>query len=325
MPLLIQMLICLSPLIPLGFLAYGVIQFDKALNKKRIIREAQVQFKGIGDWLPKELAKALKKVGVAKNDINDFLMAYKKMLNITCGYFIFWLIYIIGIVFRIFYAFHYQINELLPQQFGGVIGSIIMSILITYWFLLTPIFEIFHYYKLAEWGYSIWVFLMKAIDIISVKIKSIFRYICEFILSFIALYVYVRLYTMIFIGIGVKITFWLSLGLLMIYQYILLQLFSWLIKKLILFAYKKNPIFQFLIKYTKEEFLYVLLKNCTYLSMVIIYASAVDSDKTGTPMAGAIGILFLLDVFFVAERDLQRRIGSSEGKTNDQSNNKHSM
>lgn len=76
-------------------------------------------------------------------------------------------------------------------------------------------------------------------------------------------------------------------------------------------------------KYTKDEFLYLFLKNCTYLSMVIIYAHAVVTDKTESPVVSAIAVLFLFDGFFVTAKDLKKRLDSSEDKTNDRLNDTH--
>ena len=42
--------------------------------------------------------------------------------------------------------------------------------------------------------------------------------------------------------------------------------------------------------------------------MVFVYAIATDSKKADTPVAAAIGILFLIDTFFTQEKAIQEKI-----------------
>ena len=59
------------------------------------------------------------------------------------------------------------------------------------------------------------------------------------------------------------------------------------------------------------EIIYLIFKNCTYLSMVFVYAVAVGRDKSGMPLAAAIGVLFLVDTFFAQEKAIQEKIKKS--------------
>ena len=42
--------------------------------------------------------------------------------------------------------------------------------------------------------------------------------------------------------------------------------------------------------------------------MVFVYAVSVGMDKSGTPLVGAIGVLFLVDTFFAQENAIQEKI-----------------
>ena len=128
---------------------------------------------------------------IVKRFIDEVLKAYQKLLLAFCVYVLFWILYLTGIVVRIVWLFnnHYELLE--PQEHGCVIGSILMSILILYWFLLTPIFDFFHWKKLSELGYITWKFLQDMSNIIVEWFKQIIKYICELIVSFFPMYGYI--------------------------------------------------------------------------------------------------------------------------------------
>ena len=183
-----------------------------------------------------------------------------------------------------------------------------MSILILYWFLLTPIFDFFHWKKLSELGYITWKFLQDKSNIIVECFKQIVKYICELLVSFFPMCGYIILVKKILVLAQIDLTFWLALLILMLYQYMLLKLVSNIVKWIIIFITKKIHKLQCFEKYVKGEIMYLILKNCTYLSMVFVYAVSVGMDKSGTPLAGAIGVLFLVDTFFAQENAIQEKI-----------------
>lgn len=69
-------------------------------------------------------------------------------------------------------------------------------------------------------------------------------------------------------------------------------------------------------RYTDKSLIYPVLKNCTYLILVLVYALAIDAGPNGGTVAGATGILFLIDTFW--DKDIE--IGK---KLNDNSENRH--
>lgn len=308
----IQIFIAICPIVPLFYFATKVYRFCNVLNKRRCLREKHISFKGIKDFFPKRIRQELESdSSIVKRFIDEVLEAYQKLLLAFCVYILFWILYFTGIVVRIVWLFNNHYALLDPQEHGCLIGSVLMSILILYWFLLTPILDFFHWKKLSNLGYITWKFLLDMLEIIVEWFKQIIKYICEIMVSFFPMYVYIILVNKILLCAQIKLTFWIDLLILMLYQYMLLKLFSNIIKWIIMFITKKIHKLQCFEKYVKGEIIYLIFKNCTYLSMVFVYAVAVGRDKSGMPLAAAIGVLFLVDTFFAQEKAIQEKIKKS--------------
>lgn len=308
----IQIFIAICPIVPLFYFATKVYRFCNVLNKRRCIREKHISFKGIKDFFPKRIRQELESdSSIVKRFIDEVLEAYQKLLLAICVYILFWILYFTGIVVRIVWLFNNHYALLAPQEYGCVIGSVLMSILILYWFLLTPIFDFFHWKKLSNLGYITWKFLLDLLEIIVEWFKQIIKYICEIVVSLFLMCLYIFLVNKILLSAQIKLTFWIDLLILMLYQYMILKLFSNIIKWIIMIITKIIHKLQFFEKYVKGEIIYLILKNCTYLSMVFVYAVAVGRDKSGMPLAAAIGVLFLVDTFFAQEKAIQEKIKKS--------------
>ena len=309
MSVFIQIIIAICPVAPLLYLAMEVYGFSNALDKRRCIREKNITFKRIKDFFPKNIRRELENdSGMVKECIDEVLKAYQKLLLASCIYVLFWILYLIGIVVRIIWLFNNHYKSLEPQEYGGAVGSIIMSILVLYWFLLTPIFEFFHWNKLSELGYYTWKSLQNMPNKIVELFKRIVKYTCELILSFFPMYGYIILIKKLLAFAQIELTFGLALLILMLYQYMLLKLVSNILEGIIKFIIKKIHKLQCFEKYVKGEIMYLILKNCTYLSMVFVYAVSVGMDNSGTSLAEAIGVLFLFDTFFAQENVIQEKI-----------------
>lgn len=237
----IQIFIAICPIVPLFYFATKVYRFCNVLNKRRCIREKHISFKGIKDFFPKRIRQELESdSSIVKRFIDEVLEAYQKLLLAFCVYILFWILYFTGIVVRIVWLFNNHYALLDPQEHGCLIGSVLMSILILYWFLLTPIFDFFHWKKLSNLGYITWKFLLDMLEIIVEWFKQIIKYICEIMVSFFPMYVYIILVNKILLCAQIKLTFWIDLLILMLYQYMLLKLFSNIIKWIIMFITKKS-------------------------------------------------------------------------------------
>lgn len=306
---IVQLLIALCPIIPLACIAIRAHQFYVTLNKRRTIREKQIYFNKLTDFFPKKLKQKLEREhDIVKRFVKEIMQAYRKLLFSLCIYIVFWFIYIFILVIRIISVFNNYYEFLEPRKYGCVIGSILMSILILYWLLLTPIFELFHRNKSVNRSRQTWCILKKATEKIQELFMQIAKYLCEIGCSLFSLCAYICALKKLFIFIEVKMTFWIALLFLLLYQYMVLRIFSGILQKIIKLIMKKSNNLHFLKKYTENQILYSLFKNCTYLSMVLMYAVATDSDKAATPIAAAIGILFLIDTFFSEEKAIQEKI-----------------
>lgn len=308
----IQIIIAIYPIGVLFYFATKVYRFCNILNKRRGIREKNISFRGVKDFFPKNIRKKLERdSSIVKRFIDEVLDAYKKLLLAFCVYVLFWISYLIVMAVRIAWLFNKHYESLKPQEYGYVIGSILMSVLILYWFILTPVFDFFHWKILSELGYITWNFLQDMLNRIAEWLKKIIKYMCELIVSFVPMYGYIILVERILVFTKIDLTLWLALLILMLYQYILLKIVSKIVQWIIKFITKKNHKLQCFERYAKDEIMYLILKNCTYLSMVLVYAVSVGMDKSGTPLAGAIGVLFLIDTFFAQEGVIQKRIKKS--------------
>ena len=303
---IVQIFIVLCPLILLFYFGVEIYKFDRIINKRRIIREKQLQFERIGDFLPRKIKKQLEKdPRIIKRFVNEIMKAYTKVLFAIGVYITFWILYLIGIIIRIIWLFNDHYSGQSPKEYGGIIGSIIMSALMVYWFLLMPIFEFFHLRKSYELGYTIWRFFRYVLNEL---IIPVFKYSMEFIVSFLMLYGYTFLVKKFLQYFYFEMTFIIALTTLMLYQYGILKALSQILKVILQKISLKFEGGKNIQKYTKHNIIYLILKNATYLSMVVIYAIAVYLDKAEVPMASAIGVLFLIDTFFAQEKAIQEKI-----------------
>ena len=301
----IQLMISMFPIVPLIYFSFHVNRFWNVLKKGSCIKEKNMSFNGIKDFSPKKIRRELESdSSIEKKIIDETIKAYQNVLLAFCIYISFWILYLILIVVRIVWLCnHYRLLN--PQEGGSVSASIVMSVLVSYWLFLTPIFELFNLNKLSNLGYITWKFLQDILDKCQKKFHSIIKYFCQILVSFILMYVYIFFVKKVLNSVQIKINFWNALIILMLYQYMILKLLSNII---IFIAIKINKI-QYLERYADDNILYLFLKNSTYLSMVLVYATAVDEGKAEAPFIAAIGILFLIDTFFDKEKEIQEKIG----------------
>ena len=308
-----QLLVDLLPFLPLFYLVSRLNKFSKILYERDNIREKNISFKKIKDLLPKSIRQELEDEPSIENEcVNELLKAYEKLLVAVGVYVIFWIVYFIGIVIRIVFVFNKHYDTLKPKEYGALIGSILMSFILFYCFFLTPVFETLKINRLSKLGYNVWKAFQYMLGTTVKWFKKINKYICELVISFLPMYIYISLIKKV-LGLDyIKTPFWMALLILMIYQYILLKIVSIIIKRIISIIIKKTNKFRCLERYVKGEILYLILKNCTYLSMVFVYAVSVDMQKSGSPLAAAIGVLFLVDTFFLQENDIQDKMDKSD-------------
>lgn len=97
----------------------------------------------------------------------------------------------------------------------------------------------------------------------------------------------------------------------MLYMYIILKYVGYIFEKIAYTLSKKFVKLNFLQKYIGGETIYLIIKNCTYFSMVVVYTIYSDKDGLMKVIAAAMGVLFLIDTFFDKEKAIQNKIGTS--------------
>ncbi len=75
----------------------------------------------------------------------------------------------------------------------------------------------------------------------------------------------------------------------------------------------KIPKMKCLKKYSDSKLICLMLKNSTYLSMVVIYAMALNMNKSEIPLIEAMSVLFLIDTFFAQKNVIQEKMNSNLG------------
>lgn len=302
--------VSLLPLFPLLLMVIQISNFQK-VYRKRVIREVPIVYSNIKSFFPRNIGKCLdndKKV--APKDSKNFILAYRKIFRSVCFYGLFWILYLAYIGYRIYLICIGRYAMLEPKNQGAIIGSVVMSILISYWLLFVPIFEYFKLTKWAHLGYIIWDIIQKFIDKTTSLAELCFKYFFEIAISYAMLYYYIIGVKLCLYYLEISASLWVMLALLIIYQYIILRLISFLLYQLF-----RRIKFSELKKY-KKNIILKIVRNCTYLCMVIIYAYSVYKNVDSTPLPAATGILFLIDTFLEKNSEINNILKSDNQKYN---------
>ena len=311
MVFIIQLIINTCPILPMVYLAYRVYKFNTIIKKRSSTRNKQLSLNRLKDFFPKNLERQLKNDHkIVNSHVTELINRYKQLLISLLCYVLFWLVYVTFIVIRIFWIFRGYYSSLNSSEFGCVIGSVLMSILTVYWLLLIPLFKILHFNKMANFGYKIWRLLQENILL---YFQIAVKYTIELGISLFLLTYYIKIFKCLYKSINLEFEFWLALVTLILYQYMVLKIFSAIISKCFrFFVQKYKKIGVFVKRYTSNDMLYASMKNCTYLSMLLIYAMAVKVDKLSAPIVAAIGVLFLLDTFLEKEKDIIEKVENNK-------------
>lgn len=314
MVFIIQLIINVCPILPMVYLVYMVDKFNIITKKRSSTRNKQLLLNRLEDFFPQNLERQLKNDHkIVNRHVTELIKRYNQLLISLLCYVLFWLGYVVFIVMRIFWIFRGHYSSLNDSEFGCVIASVLMSILTVYWLLLTPLFKILHFNKMANFGYKTWRLLQDGASKILLYFQIAVKYIVELVMSLFLLTCYINFFKYLYKSIDLKFEFWLALVTLILYQYMVLKIFSAIISKCFGFFMKKcKKIDAFVKKYTSNDILYASMKNCTYLSMILIYAMALKLDKSSTPIVSAIGVLFLLDTFLEKENDIIEKVENNK-------------
>lgn len=307
------LLVDFIPFFPLILLAVYASKFNNIINEKSVVYKTKIEFKNLRDFFPKNVKRSLEKNNkIKKCIVKKVASAYKNLFIIIVIYFVFWLAYIIEIIFQIVMIITGGYSDLQSIEFGYVLGSVLMSILVLYWLLLTPIFEYFNLKKLSEMSYKSWEFFHVVTSKFVKWSSIIFKYGVEFFVSLILVAIYLDFVKKLLAYFNVQMIFWIAFSILMLYHYLVLRLLSWIIKKSLIRVLLINEGWTLFKRYIKGDVIYLILKNATYFSMVVIYAYSVEKNQTDLPIAGALGVLFLFDTFIMQEKEIHKKLEEEE-------------
>ena len=295
-----QMIIIISPILVSIYFAYKVYDLYVILDEEGLTGKNELKFNSWKDFLLKNVLFQLK---VKEEIINKVIQAYKKLIFSIIIYIVWGIGYFLKIIFDISGLFSNYHNITDSTEFGAIIGIIISSIFIFIQLFLIPLLKFLNLkkaYNLIEVAYSnLFKLSDKIIKFIKWQLFIVFCTITSFFLiSLIKNLISNSKY------IQIEMNFFNSLIFLIFYQYILLRIFSWILKLIIIKVKRKKTI----LSYYQGNTLYSILKNSTYVSMIFVTAIAQVTDKTGTPMAQAIGILFLIDTYFTNLENIRLQI-----------------
>ena len=310
MTFILPIIFVLLPFMPMIYLVYCVQKLDNFINTKKVIRDMEISFVKLKDILPKQVEAKLKKNAKIVDSLRrKVIKKYKRCFCAFLIYYFFGVVYITGIIVAIFLMYNGFFAKTNSVEFGMIIGCVPMCILVAYWFFLMPIFKYFKLKIMEDIGYILWSFLRKLTNKIVDYLKSAITYLVGLVISCFTLYYYTYLVKLMFDNFKIGMNLWLVLIAFMLYQYMILHILACVVFVVMKWLTKKMSIInKYIEKYCDIEVLYGLIKNGTYLSMVIVYAIALEADKANTPIAAAIGILFLFDSFVMQDNSIRNSI-----------------
>lgn len=306
----------LSMLFLIFFLEHCV-NFYKELVEN--VGKGKVLITKLADFLPRRIEQKLQEKSRLKQvTIDKLLKSYKRLCIAFSGYVLANLIHIACIIKGIMQVIDYL--SMNPSETMDLIISLIcLNIILSYLLFIVPVIKIFCGRGFIEEIKS------NISDFADQVIFNIFM--C--VLSFIFLCVWISHMETFVEKCKIELTLWSELGILIIYQYLLLIPISYIVHLIILALDKAlcwvrkatrkmnsiQKILAFLVRriafckqYTEHNQIYPVLKNCTYFVFVLVYTFAIGIGDNGETVAGALGVLFLIDTFFSQEKAITKEV-----------------
>lgn len=320
---LCQIVLVAGIIIPLFWLSKWFISFYDELIKN--VGKDKVFIMHLADFYPRRIRRQLQEAHILrkkKETIEHLLKSYRWLLVAVTVYIAYNLVHITYTLYRIVQVIKNYSSIKDTGEFDFTICVICFSIVSFYCFLIAPIIKIlFGADTFEKRKNDIFEFFKRiAFDIVVCILSFIF---CKLWIVWAEAFVTDR---------GIKETIlWIELAILMLYQYLILFLISGVIhlsifiidiklNKVLSKKNKRNGFVNASVSYCKryadKSLIYPALKNCTYLILVLVYALAIDAGPNGGTVAGATGILFLIDTFLDKDIEIGKRL-------NDNSENKH--
>ncbi len=279
------------PILPMLWLVYAAQSFSNIIETGKFKR-AKIVIDRISDLWPKNLRWKVTGSGIKSSSVEDFMNAYQKVVIASCTYLIACLVHFALLVVRSICAVQNYYRFTGNDSSGLVFRFVCISLVVSYIFFIEPVGKLVLGRGKFEAVYE------TIIDGITTWAKLIIASSVEFALSFIMLYLYVIHAEGFLDKYQIGTPFWTKLAMLMVYQYVILAvisiLLSSMLRKISSWLNKKSFADTWLQLYITDDKLYQILKNSTYISLVLVYAVAEESNS---PVAAIIGVLFLIDTY----------------------------
>jgi hypothetical protein len=319
------------PCISLIILGIKLGNFKEIIKKEDISKE--IPFEKIGDYCPQKVRQRLEhNEDIKKESIDEVMKACKCLFYTSICYLLVGILYQICTVYLFMHPF-YTYSDFGVYKLSYTVTIFIMQEFLFFWLFLTPIFQALGWHIAVRLGNVSWDSSQKTLEKVIDYAYKVLRYFFGMLFTFALLKLYFFIIEKVCLS-PQENPFFLNLMLLMLYQYVILKLLIVLLKLLIIGILKfiirplkkillgmrkkikllqqlKQWLLQYFEKYSKDEILYLTLKNYTYLSMVLLYTLGLV-QYADSPLVMAIGTLFLIDVFLVQDGELQKRINKSE-------------
>lgn len=155
------------------------------------------------------------------------MRAYRKLL-FSIAIYLFWgILYLFNIFYNIYDLCNNWYNYIPTNKLGILIGVILVSLPMFYWFFLMPIFKIVNFKKAYKFGEILWESFSKIIDKLSELIHFKVKEFSIFIISLINLLVLFGFKYLIFDSkFGVELNFENALLFMIGYNFIFLRIIS---------------------------------------------------------------------------------------------------
>ena len=279
-----------------------VSEFKSILYKNNYKLEEFISFKKPKDFLHKNIRQKLESYNnIEKSFVNEIMRLYNNLLF----YILIWMLYILSIIviIKILFFSDFQFSD--NKQ---LFILVLVEFWILYEFLLTPIFKFLGLKKLYQFGYSMFEIFSFIMERFIVKFKRLFIWIIDFVLGGFLFWIYIKISSIILTYANIEINFFMLLIItILFYNYVVLKIFSYIIKNVMIFLFNKCDKLKIFEKHCKDDNIHLILKNATYLFMVVLYANSIYTNNSDNIVFLAIATSFLFDTFIDKAKEIEEK------------------
>lgn len=289
--ILIAILSIFAPIIPMIIFLIQTVKFTSLADENKQI-EFDLEIK-LRTLIPKKIESELRKNTQVNNDIiNKVVNQYKKVFYSLCFYLVFWIGYIVYIILKFMSLINFENAgiQLTTEQLGAHWGTWLMNIMVMWILIINPICKSFGIMSRVIYaGEAAWKFINNMYDKLNKFLIKWIEKVIIFIFSFIVIYMVINIWYIILTYLGIPVTFYTILPILLVYQYRIIKLLSKLLVPIIKRIFRQRKIYNVIIK--------EIIENSTYLCLIGIYSYSIYVNKNNNSFPIAASILFLIDTY----------------------------